>query len=382
MSGWITWDELKERWNLVDHEIIDRLKQDLQPYSKNTGNIYDCPPEFHIVYHTKMRISELTDQIEKQATELLNSGTNPYIIYSDSGVSDLQDERSFVKKGLDKIINEDPTCRSWKNFEFGKDKEKARELISELKEHVSFKLKDIEAFEKEHGYVRKNADSSITPKSEQLEDFIKRLEFFYENDSEIKIKEPGKRAKLIGYGSLGFRDNQTKSWKCLQEILDDPDLKYALGPAGEKNSPERKSYDARRKQLDEINQKLIEFFKKEYGVRIPKGYKLYKKCSEAGSGVFKFKFSIHATKLPSKRLEGQYEAYTELELEYEIKKLSKKYGKTQDEKCMSEFVAATKVALRKGFLSDAQVREMLEPIRPREEHIYNPNENVKDFKRG
>jgi hypothetical protein len=78
MSNSITWDESKERLNSTDHELIDHIRQGLQPYSKYTGNLYDCPQGFHLGYHAKMRIFELNDQIEKRINELINSGMDPY----------------------------------------------------------------------------------------------------------------------------------------------------------------------------------------------------------------------------------------------------------------------------------------------------------------
>ncbi len=370
MSDRITWDELKARWDSADHEIIDRIKQGLRPYSEYTGNLFDCPPGHHFGHHAKMRISELNNQIEKRTDELINSGTDPYLTHSDNEICKLQNERSIHHKQLDKYINEDPYCRSWKHFTFGRDEEKAKELISKFKDLMIFKLKDIEDFEKEHGYVRKSADSRITPKSEQLEDFIKRLEFFYENDSEIKIKEPGKRAKSFGFDSLGFKNNQTKQWKSLIELLNDPNHEFALGRAGKKNSSESKTYYARRNILSSLNKKLIEFLRKEYSLQIPEGYKLYEKCPEKGSGIYKFKFNILKESYSPKRLEAQFEALTHLELTEEVENLCKKFKKTQDEKYEAKFVAATKVALRKGFLSEAQVKEKLEPIKPPEEYRY------------
>jgi hypothetical protein len=161
MSNRIAWNKALERWELTDRELIDYMRQGLQPYSKNTGYLYDCPQEFHIGYHIKMRISELDDQIGKLTTELLNSGIDPYLIYSDTDVSKLQDERSYHKKQLDKFIKEDPYCRSWEHFIFCRDEEKAKELISRLKDHVEFKLKDVEDFEKKHYFMHNGTESKI-----------------------------------------------------------------------------------------------------------------------------------------------------------------------------------------------------------------------------
>jgi hypothetical protein len=141
MSNWITWDELKSRWNLVDFEIIDLFQQGLRPYSKNTGNLYDYPQEYHFGYHAKMRISELDDQIERLTKELGKSSTE---------VSKLQYERSIHEKKLEELIKEDPYCSSWEHFTFGRNEEKAKRLISEFKDLIIFKLKNVENFETEY----------------------------------------------------------------------------------------------------------------------------------------------------------------------------------------------------------------------------------------
>jgi hypothetical protein len=402
MSNSITWDELKARWNSADYEIIDRIKQGLLLYSKITGNLYDCPREHHFGYHAEILISELTDQIKKLTKELGKSSTE---------VSKLQYERSIHEKQLEEIINEDPDYRSWEYFTFGRNEIKAKRLISKFKNDLIFKLKNVEDFEKKQGRNRiertalgqlqtygqqspaymqqaggalsraltKEIEHKTPQKNEQLDGFIKGLIVFCESDSDIKIQEAGKRAKSFGLDSLEFRDNQTKEWKYFQEILKHPNHIFALGPAGGENSTERKTYNARRSVLIAINKKLIEFFKKEFGLQIPEEYKFYEIYPKKGPGIYKFKFGIPKESYSPERLEAQYEALKDFELKEKIKDLAKRYKKAYDEKCEANLVAATKVAQRRGILSDDQVKAMLEPTKDPEKHIYDPYENVESI---
>lgn len=130
---------------------------------------------------------------------------------------------------------------------------------------------------------------------EKHEKFISTLRLTYEDDSTIKIQEFGKQARMHTCQSLKFRNNETKEWKALLEIIRQPLHTYWLGPAyytdkSTNTKVRSKDYDCKRKLLDNINQKLIKFLNKEFSTNIPDNFKLYELCHSEASGTYKFNF--------------------------------------------------------------------------------------------
>ena len=120
------------------------------------------------------------------------------------------------------------------------------------------------------------------------EDFVRSLRFYYGNDSEIKIQQPGRKAKTFTHNSLGFEASDTEEWKSFRRVIKGPEPFYNVGPAAD-----RKTYDNNMKRLFRINEKLIEhYLKKECQLQVPKKFKLYEKTPEEGPGVYRFIFLV------------------------------------------------------------------------------------------
>ena len=118
--------------------------------------------------------------------------------------------------------------------------------------------------------IREDEDSS-------LENFISGIKVWCENDIEIVIQEPSKKARTFGHESLGCRESDTLEWLTLQKIIKSPSLslKYGDSPASEK------------KLLQRVEDKVKTLLTKEFGIKFPDGFKLY---SPLGNGEFKLKF--------------------------------------------------------------------------------------------
>ena len=110
-----------------------------------------------------------------------------------------------------------------------------------------------------------------------LENFISGIKVWCENDIEIVIQEPSKKARTFGHESLGCRESDTLEWLTLQKIIKSPSLlfKYGDSPASEK------------KLLQRVEDKVKALLTKEFGIEFPAGFKLY---SSLGGGEFEFKF--------------------------------------------------------------------------------------------
>jgi hypothetical protein len=201
-----------------------------------------------------------------------------------------------------------------------------------------------------------------------IENFIKNLRFSYENDSEIKIQQPNKKAKNFNYNSLGFNNNRTKQWKAFLKLLQDPDPYFNIGRAGTAASAERKNYESNKKLLTEINNKLIKFLNQNYPISIPPNFKLYKKCPEEGQGVYKFMFIVENEKLETEALEKEFKKMSDEDLKNALINIAEKYRKTSDESYAGKIVAAANVAKERGIVTDQKLQELVEPDRSKEEY--------------
>jgi hypothetical protein len=154
------------------------------------------------------------------------------------------------------------------------------------------------------------------PKAEECENFVRALRFYFENENEIRINEPRKKPKTFNHQSLGFDRATTDEWQWFIRLIEGPDHFYRYGPS-KKGHQKIKAYDANRVRLREINKKLVGFFKREYGLDMSDGYKVYEKAAEEGPGVFRFKFKAGTNIEKSK-----YDRYTKDELLKKLKTLS------------------------------------------------------------
>ena len=181
----------------------------------------------------------------------------------------------------------------------------------------------------------------ITETEPGLEDFIRNLSVFYENDNEIKIQVLGKRGSCVTCQSLGFRNNKAKTWKTFIEILQNSPHTYCIGPAykyiqvysnsdkieDEETKPKyskkgerNREYDKRLKRLGAINKILVPYLNDHYPIKIPSDFKLYELCPDEKPGTYTFKFKVTS---------GEKESTKDKVLN-EFERLTKKYRETNN----------------------------------------------------
>jgi len=168
--------------------------------------------------------------------------------------------------------------------------------IEVLRNIVSIEnLEDTKSFNSQQGSDRKFSPEAVR----KLEDKVSRLKISFENDSTILIELPKRKPVEYNYSQLGFRSNETKTWKMLINILSSAPYTFEFGPAyfyPEKNKSTNRQkireYDAKWKLLDELNKKLLAFFRNEFAWEFPHGYKLYDYATLGNNGERQFKFIV------------------------------------------------------------------------------------------
>ena len=118
---------------------------------------------------------------------------------------------------------------------------------------------------------------------------------------------------------LGFRDDRTREWKTLLEILRNKNHCYCVGFA------HTKEYDQNRNILKQINIKLIRSFSKIFNIQIPENFQLYELDQSEKSGTYRFKF--HVIDEIADSSENTYNRYSDEQLLSEIESFRKKNKK-------------------------------------------------------
>ena len=172
---------------------------------------------------------------------------------------------------------------------------KSQEYMEVLRNIVSIEnLQDTKPFNSQQG-----SDRNFSPEAvRKLEDKVARLKISFENDSTILIELPKRKPVEYKYSQLGFRSNETKTWKMFIDILSSDPYTFEFGtayfyPDGSKaNRQKNREYDAKWKLLDELNKKLLAFFRNEFAWEFPLGYKLYDYATLGNNGERRFKFIV------------------------------------------------------------------------------------------
>ena len=171
-------------------------------------------------------------------------------------------------------------------------------LISKSQEYIEI-LKSIISIDDLQSVTRASlfANAEYSPEAlSKLEEKIAQTRMIFENDSTILFALPGKPAVEYNCRQMGFRSQETKTWKMLIDILSSAPHTFNFGVAyiypdgSRKNRQKCKDYDAKWKLLDELNKKLLVFFKREFSWNFPDGYKLYKNAVTGKDREKSFKF--------------------------------------------------------------------------------------------
>ena len=203
--------------------------------------------------------------------------------------------------------------------------------IEVLRNIVSIEnLEDTKSFNSQQG-----SDIKFSPEAvRKLEDKVSRLKISFENDSTILIELPKRKPVEYKYSQLGFRSNETKTWKMLINILSSAPYTFEFGTAyfypdknKSTNRQKIREYDAKWKLLDELNKKLLAFFRNEFAWEFPHGYKLYDYATLGNNGERRFKFIVQPStsqdhKVSFSEIEKPFLSLDENELIKQIRQLN------------------------------------------------------------
>ena len=211
---------------------------------------------------------------------------------------------------------------------------KSQEYIDTLRSIIS--IQDLEGLISNVG--PSTPEEKFSPEAlRDLEKQVSQVKVMFENDSTIIVELPGKPAVEYNCKQMGFRSQETKTWKMLIEVLSNVPHTLNFGVAfiypdgSRKNRQKCKDYDAKWKLLDELNKKLLVFFKREFNWNFPNGYKFYKIAVTGNDGDKVFKFMVEcpsskdeAVSLAS--IEERFQSLDESDLVKEIVALNDDYS--------------------------------------------------------
>jgi hypothetical protein len=197
------------------------------------------------------------------------------------------------------------------------------------------------------------------------ESSVRSLQVSYVSDTEIRIREGGKRAKTYGMKELGFKKESPNTWKALIKILNSQEHFFCVGKAHGANRERKKSYDSARKVLVEINKKLVSFFNETYQLQLPERYKVYELAREEQPGTYRFTFEIK--RHSDADIEGfkklSKDLLSQIEVLSEQKRILSKRGdeeaETQKYKIEDQLNAAVAIACESGWLGPNRARSYL-----------------------
>jgi hypothetical protein len=206
---------------------------------------------------------------------------------------------------------------------------------------------------------------NVKEQEADIDEIIRTLRITYESDNEIKIQVPNKKAKNEACDILGFRDNQTLTWKTLLEILEVPDHIYDVGPAHIFSSGlklRRSDYDKRVKCLKRISDKLINYLRKSHSLKIPDNYKLFEPAKSLGKGIFKPVFKVGLTRKFDNitSLEIKYDRYPKERLIREAEKLADEKRKGTSDG-FDKLATVGKMLLEKGWMESDKLEKLINP---------------------
>ena len=248
-------------------------------------------------------------------------------------------------------------------------------LISKSQEYIEI-LKSIISIDDLQSVTRASlfANAEYSPEAlSKLEEKIAQTRMIFENDSTILFALPGKPAVEYNCRQMGFRSQETKTWKMLIDILSSAPHTFNFGVAyiypdgSRKNRQKCKDYDAKWKLLDELNKKLLVFFKREFSWNFPDGYKLYKNAVTGKDREKSFKFiaepaSSQDKVVPLDNIEKRFLSLDESALVKEIGVLNNDFSvDSWVHTDPPEFlIAALNVGRNKFGWHDARVKEIIQ----------------------
>ena len=269
MDKYLSANELLERWNRRDFQLFDLCKEGkLQAYDKYGKRIVDlnsCEKTKKLSYDEILFAIRMQEGPKPEGNSLRRRITEELKRKRAREIYDAQLlDTPIIPEGcvgFDYRLSNNATIAEQKMTEFMRFFFKERDIKSYEIDH------DLYYPDKEIAKIKKQDIASDDIQDDTTEqdpdEFIRDLTVYYENDSEIKIKRPGKEIKSCPYHIIGFRSNRTKEFKTLIKILQNhPHIYHG-------------KYSKDRKLLNEIDKKLKMFFVKEFAIEMPSKVKTY-----------------------------------------------------------------------------------------------------------
>jgi len=379
MSSWINGNDLIVHWGIEDFELFDFLKKGLQPYSRLGKQVVDSDSleRGRGVSIEKIESNLRAGKISGYGTFAYNfTGNIPRRLTENQ----IKPHAKFIYASQKLQILNPPKDCILMSFTLPKNANEAYVAIEKTK-YFLFEKAQVSEFAKKNGLRALDEhgvdQSSVITEQDQnarCEDFVRSLRFYFENESEVKIQEPGKKSKTFTHESLGF-DRLTDEWRWFIAVIEGPKHFYEYGPA-KKGHLKIKGYERNRSRLREINKKIVEFLKKEYHIDPPEGFKTFEKAPKEGPGVFRFKFQV------GKKVEkSKYDKFAKKDLLAEIERLSKQaytaeYSddlskQSQLSEISDSLIIAATCAYKKEWLTEEKMSDYLE-----EHQLWNKEEDV------
>lgn len=328
-----------ERWGIRDYDLLEFYQQaSLVPHAKT----------FHPYRGQDVNIEGILDSLPMPWKMGLKS------------TSELEDAigDEFIRKHVDEIRRRLPECL--------------------------YSLEEVEKFERKNSnptsetHVGRKETDGVQPKAGSPEEtngvrenhnfneFARHLRFFKESDSEIKIQTPKKKPFPCPYHLMGFSSERTEGWKTLLQILKRRG-EYEVG-----NTHDKKIYDAKRKQLQRVNEKILTFLKRQLNLDIPNQFFLFERAKDR-PGVYLAKFQVGTSSSENDKTR------TLDELELLARKLKEADEKSTQEKIMERFHDLATEALEKKWIDREDLEKLLkEPEEFRFDRLEKAPPNIKD----
>jgi len=151
-----------------------------------------------------------------------------------------------------------------------------------------------------------NAKPPQAPSSQDAESFIMGLRIWNDNNVEIIIRQPGKKAAIYTPSTVGFSDPNTDEWKALLGILQSGELCYS------------KADKAKKQMYLRIEKKLSDFLIAQFRLKVER-LKIFKSV-DGQTGVRRPIFQVLAGQSEA-GVDIDYSGYDQQEILAEIKKL-------------------------------------------------------------
>ena len=264
LKKWFSWQDLKNRWEIMDFELLKLFKMGLQPYTRGEKRIF-CPASHHRYFVISKRhreaenilrelneLDELEKRVEKakrktfhvpriprsvedhlldQKIFLSKDDNNGYFI-TPAVIEKLQtfrnkltEKRTKLYKKMENIVDDDPNLDAsqkklqWKYFVSPSGYKEIKKVISECKlESAIFERNNVLKIEKKLGlgFTIKSEEKESLPQLEDFEPDIKDKNNVFIRKADIwHVKYKGKWINL--------RDNERIRY--IVYLLDNPDEK-------------------------------------------------------------------------------------------------------------------------------------------------------------